>query len=86
MSLSLLSEDLQQDQRSSSPKSDKSGVGRRGGDGALGGTLISGIGLPTRQAAVQFRADMWFRHVEGLYGLASCLLSSLPSVALRSVT
>ena len=72
---------------SSSPKSDKSGVGRRGGNGALGGTMVSGSGLAVTQAAVQLRADMWFRHVEGLYGLGLRWLSDLAVVdVLRSIT
>jgi len=60
--LSLLSENLQQGHRSSSSKSERSGVGRRGGDGALGGIFMfvggGGSGLASMQAVVQFRADM----------------------------
>ena len=52
---------MQQDHESSSSISGSSGVGRRGGDGALGGTPMfigGGGGLVLTQAAVQLRADI----------------------------
>ena len=72
--LSLLSDVAQQDHISSSSSSDKSGVGKRGGDGAGGGALASTFGLVLVQLVVQLTADMCSKQYERRYAFrASCL-------------
>ena len=77
--LSLLREDRvdsQQDQRSSSSTSDRSGVGSRGGDGAFGSTFkgASGLALALMQSTVQLTVDICIEHTGCSEGLRASRL------------
>lgn len=58
-------DDPQQDQISSSSSSDRSGVGSRGGDGALGGIFTCASSLALAQSKVQLTVDMCSKQNDG---------------------
>lgn len=72
-SLREVQDDPQQDQKSSSSRSDRSGVASRCDDGALGGTFSCASGLALAQSTVQLAVDMCSKQTGRLDGLrASC--------------